>query len=44
MITEKKFNTSVDELCFELPSNLDSLTFVVEFTLFCSYCRGLDFE
>eukprot|EP00347_Sterkiella_histriomuscorum_P022972 403336441 len=35
LITEKKFNTSVEELCEGLP---------IEFALFCSYCRGLEFD
>ena len=45
MITEMKFNTSIDELCFDLPSKLPvTLPLTVEFTLFYSYCRALDYD
>jgi len=48
MISDKKFNTLIEDLCFKLPSTVSifnfSLFFVAEFAMFYKYCRGLDFK
>ena len=48
MITDKKFSTTVEDLCYKLPSNqllyFLHVTILVEFALFYNHCRGLEFE
>lgn len=45
MISEKKMSTKIEDLCYELPSIYYCyLNIIVEFALFYSHCRGLEFK